>query len=87
MGRKVIKVGKKQRQAVIEVHGRLNIPELDSFFSVAQWGFCRICHRHQDLRCGSCFKCSPRVAGQKIAGGHEFWDSKNPSNRWKVMDQ
>lgn len=79
MGRKVIKAGKKKRQAVIEVH--------DTILVAVQWGWCKICHQHRDLRCGACYRCSPRVDGRPIMGGHEFWDKKNVNNRWKVMDQ
>ena len=56
----------------------------DAYVAFAQWGNCKVCGRHQDLRMGACFKCSDQVAGKKIPGGHELWDSKNPDNRWQV---
>lgn len=57
----------------------------DAYVAMAQWGDCKVCGRHQDLRMGACFKCSDRVAGKPIPGGYELWDQDNPENRWKVV--
>ena len=43
-----------------------------------------ICKQTQDLRCGVCFDCSPRVTGVKIKGGHRLWEKTNPRNSWYV---
>ena len=56
-----------------------------TYVSMAEWGNCRVCGKYEDLRMGACFLCSNQVDGRKILGGHELWDSKNPSNRWTVL--
>lgn len=56
------------------------------YVAMAQIGPCRICGRETDLRMGACFSCADQVDGKPIQDGHEVWDSKNPSNRWKVKD-
>ncbi len=60
-----------------------SIPE-NTYVVIEQMGNCRICKRHEDLRCGVCWDCQPQVDGKYFGNGvHELWDSKNPSNRWK----
>lgn len=54
---------------------------------LAQIGPCRICNTQSDLRCGVCFCCSHLVSGKAIPGGHEFWETLRPSNRWVYMDK
>ena len=56
----------------------------NAYVAVDTWGDCKVCGEHQDLRMGVCHRCSSQVAGKPIPGGHELWDSKNPSNRWQV---
>jgi hypothetical protein len=56
----------------------------NAYVAIDTWGDCKVCGKHQDLRYGSCFDCSDHVAGKAIPGGHELWDSRNPSNRWQV---
>ena len=56
-----------------------------TYVSMAEMGYCKVCGEHQDLRMGVCFTCADQVAGKPIPGGHELWDSKNPSNRWRVQ--
>jgi len=59
----------------------------DTYVSMAGEGNCRACGAKKDLRYGCCFTCPEFVMGQEIEGGHEFWDTRNPSNRWKVLEQ
>lgn len=56
----------------------------DAYVCVEQWGDCRVCGNHQDLRCGVCFDCSGKVDGEPIKGGHRLWERANPSNAWYV---
>jgi hypothetical protein len=54
---------------------------------VAQFGNCRVCGKHDDLRFGSCFECSDYVNGEQISlTTHRLWDSRNPSNEWFVEE-
>jgi len=57
----------------------------DSYVAISQRGDCKVCGNHKDLRMGACFTCADHVKGQKISRGHELWDTRNPSNRWKVV--
>ena len=59
----------------------------ETYICISQWGNCKVCGAHKDLRYGCCFKCSDFVEGIEIPGGHEMWDSRNPTNRWKVLVQ
>lgn len=55
----------------------------DTYVSIAQWGNCKVCGEHKDLRYGSCFKCSDFVEGEKISPvTHRLWDIRNPTNEW-----
>ena len=54
------------------------------YTSFQKTGACMICKQTQDLRCGVCFDCSPRVTGVKIKGGHRLWEKANPQNSWYV---
>jgi hypothetical protein len=57
----------------------------DASVVVAQIGKCRRCGSIEDLRCGACYSCGPRIDGRKLeGGGHELWDVDNPTNRWQV---
>ena len=56
-----------------------------TYVSMAETGHCKVCGSYEDLRMGACYTCADQVAGKEIQGGHELWDSKNPSNRWKVQ--
>jgi hypothetical protein len=56
----------------------------DAYVSFAQIDNCKVCGSHKDLRMGACFDCADFVQGREISGGHELWDSRNPSNKWKV---
>ena len=56
----------------------------DVYVAVETWGDCKVCGRHQDLRMGACYDCADHVSGKPIPGGHELWDSRNPSNRWQI---
>lgn len=66
-------------------HVDLSFLPPDTYVSFAQIGPCKVCGQEQDLRMGACFTCADHVDGRKIHGGHELWDSRNPSNRWRVM--
>jgi len=55
-----------------------------TYVSIEQWGNCKVCGQYKDLRYGSCFHCSDFVDGKEIPGGHELWDSRNPTVRWQV---
>ena len=59
----------------------------DTYVSMRGDGNCRVCGALKDLRMGCCFPCSEFVEGIEIPGGHELWDIRNPSNRWKVLEQ
>lgn len=54
--------------------------------AVAKMGNCMLCDEHQDLRCGACINCAPKVDGEKVKGGHRLWDVNNPDNTWYVGD-
>jgi hypothetical protein len=55
----------------------------DTYVSISQWGNCKVCGVHQDLRMGACFKCAGFVTGERISPTtHKLWDSRNPSNSW-----
>ena len=55
----------------------------DTYVSIAQWGNCKVCGEHQDLRYGSCFMCSDFVEGEQISPTtHRMWDTRNPTNEW-----
>lgn len=57
----------------------------ETYYAFEQMGNCRVCGRHEDLRCGSCFSCSPKVSGKRVDGDrHELWETANPQNRWWV---
>lgn len=56
----------------------------ETYISITQNGNCKVCGAYKDLRYGCCFECSEFVEGIEIPHGHEFWDIRNPSNRWKV---
>jgi hypothetical protein len=60
----------------------------DTHVSIAQWGNCKVCSEHKDLRYGSCFKCSDFVEGEQISQiTHKLWDSRNPSNVWYASEK
>lgn len=51
------------------------------YVSIAQMGNCRICQRHEDLRCGVCFDCQGQVCGEKVnETTHKLWDRDRPEN-------
>ena len=54
----------------------------DAYVAIAQWGDCKVCGQHKDLRAGACFHCSGKVDGEPIRGGHRLWERDNPSNTW-----
>ena len=55
----------------------------DVYVSIAQWGNCKVCGQHKDLRYGSCFHCSDQVMGEQVSETtHKLWDSENPTNVW-----
>lgn len=58
-----------------------------TYVAISQYGNCKVCQKYKDLRYGVCFHCSEQVNGHEIPGGYEFWDSKNPLNRWQVKTQ
>lgn len=65
-----------------------SLPRLSGVFvSMTEVGTCRLCGERKDLRMGACHGCARYVAGKPIPGGHELWDSRNTSNRWKVTVQ
>ncbi len=47
-------------------------------------GICRVCGRHDDLRCQVCFDCSSKVKGARTTTGHMLWERSNPRNSWHV---
>lgn len=59
----------------------------DIYISGVKSSCCILCGEFEDLRCGVCWNCSNYVTGQKIEGGHELWDKRNPSIRWKVDEK
>ena len=56
----------------------------DAHVSFPRIGTCMVCKEKRDLRCGSCFSCSPKIDGEPIKGGHRLWERANPSNTWYV---
>lgn len=59
------------------------MPESKPYVSIEQWGNCKRCGAHQDLRCGVCFECSDHVRGERISPTtHKLWDADNPQNVW-----
>ena len=47
------------------------------------WGNCKVCGKHDDLRCGTCFTCAEFVDGERISRTtHRLWDRRNPQNTW-----
>ena len=60
------------------------------YVAVAQMGLCKVCATWEDLRCGSCFKCSPKVTGKVVSRGadgsivHALWEVGNETNLWHV---
>lgn len=58
----------------------------DAYIAFARMGNCMVCGQRQDLRCGACFTCSPKISGQKIKGGHRLWETSKPENTWYVGD-
>ena len=48
-------------------------------------GLCHRCGFREDLRMGTCFKCSDFVGGIDHGDGiHELFDRTNPTNRWVI---
>lgn len=62
----------------------LTLPE-GTYLSMAECGYCKVCGHHDDLRMGACFVCAGKISGRAIEGGHELWETKNPSNCWRVQ--
>jgi hypothetical protein len=58
----------------------------DAYVSMAMIGNCKVCGTRQDLRCGACFDCSDKVAGEPIQGGHRLWEKAKPQNFWFTPD-
>ena len=55
------------------------------YVSMVEMGHCKVCGAWGDLRCGTCFGCCPKVSGRPIEGGHELWETENPTNKWVVL--
>ena len=51
-------------------------------------GECKACGETADLRVGSCFRCSSKIDGRRVASGidgttvHELWHVERPDVRW-----
>lgn len=56
----------------------------DAYMSFEKIGNCMVCKSLEDLRCGVCFDCCPKVEGEPIKGGHRLWEITNPNNTWYV---
>jgi len=39
----------------------------ETYVSISQWGTCKVCGAHKDLRYGSCFKCAGRRKVGKVS--------------------
>ena len=60
----------------------------DDYVAMVQNGYCKVCGPFKDLRCGACYQCAPQVGGRPDGqGGHILWDSKKPTNTWRVRVQ
>jgi len=59
----------------------LDLPH-DPYIVTTEMSNCKVCGMWQDLRCGICFDCCDKVAGEKLKHGHRLWEINNPDNTW-----
>ena len=63
------------------------IPD-NAYVAIAQIGHCKVCGKYEDLRCGACFGCAPKVDGKPDGkGGHILWHIDHPEKQWRIYAQ